>query len=232
MLGNCEPLRQNVAAKFHGFTRISDEILCYVHGLRTLDTHVLAYVKKRAALDIGACDGDSAVVLMDFAKSVHSFEPSPSNFRQLTRALELNKRPDVVTEAFLLGLSDARCVVRFTDTGDSMARISASGKLTANLTTLDAFWAERTEKIGFVKCDTEGYGVPILFGAKQTLVRHRPVVSFTVYHNFDEFFGIPRLLEEWLVNYSFQWGFGGEGDWKWHELVFLGYPNEALEETG
>jgi FkbM family methyltransferase len=228
MLADCDRFRQEVRTKYRGFGRIDDEVLCFVHGLRRLDPRILAYVKDRAAVDIGGFIGDSAVVLMDFAKSVHSFEPSPSNFERLSRAMEDNRRPGITMEAIPMGLSDSIGTVAFHDSANPGAKITSNGEIIVKLTTLDTFWKDRPERLGFVKCDTEGYGLPVLRGARQTLIRHRPVVSFAVYHNFDEFFGIPPLLEEWLVNYSFQWAFGVNGDYRWHELVFLGYPNEAL----
>jgi hypothetical protein len=130
-----------------------------------------------------------------------------------------------------MGLSDHVGSVAFDDSGSSGAHVVSDGEVTVNLTTLDIFWKDRTEKIGFIKCDTEGHGVSVLKGAKQTLIRHRPVVSFAIYHNFDEFFQIPLLLQEWLVNYNFQWVFGVDSECRWHECVFLGYPSELLEES-
>jgi hypothetical protein len=57
--------------------------------------------------------------------------------------------------------------------------------------------------VGFLKCDTERYGSPIVRAVEETLKKHRSVVSFSVYHNFDEFFGILLLLGQWLPNYEF-----------------------------
>jgi FkbM family methyltransferase len=229
MLSDCAPLHRGVRTTYRGFNDIADEILCGAHGLRQLDPKVLAYVKERAAVDIGAFNGDSAVVLMDFAKSIHSFEPSPSNYRQLQQAMRLNERAGVRMEPIQLALSDHLGTVRFHDSANSMAQFSESGEVTVELTTLDVFWRDRSEKIGFVKCDTEGCGLSILNGARDTLVRHLPVVSFAIYHNYDEFFGIPARLEQWLENYTFQWVFGTDAAFKWHECVFLGYPREALD---
>jgi FkbM family methyltransferase len=65
-----------------------------------------------------------------------------------------------------------------------------------NVTTLDLFLKNRNVKVGFIKCDAECYGLQILRGVEKMLKKHRPVVSFSVYHNFDEFFGIPRTLNE------------------------------------
>jgi FkbM family methyltransferase len=229
MLTDCAPLRANVATKYSGVTYIADEILCTAHGLRQLDSRIQAYVKERAAIDIGGYDGDSAVVLMDFAKSIHSFEPSPRNFRRLKHRLNMNQRPGVLSEAIQIGLSDRVGSVAFNDSGDYFAHFSQTGEEIVNLTTLDIFWKDRTERIGFIKCDTEGHGLSILKGAQQTLIRHRPVVSFAIYHDYHEFFGIPPLLQKWLVNYNFQWVFGTNSDQKWHECIFLGYPREILE---
>jgi FkbM family methyltransferase len=187
-------------------------------------------MKDRVALDIGAFNGDSAVILMNYAKEVYSFEPGPANFRKLSSVLAQNQHHSGKGQGFQIGLSDTIGTAWFKDILSSMASISTDGNVEVNLTTLDAFMAGREVKIGFVKCDTEGQGLRILRGAEQTLKKHRPVVSFAVYHNFDEFFHIPVILKDWLPDYEFGWEFGLKYISKWNEMVFLGYPQEILRQ--
>jgi FkbM family methyltransferase len=207
-----------------------DEILCFAHVLKLFDPPVLAYVRDRVALDIGAYDGDSAVVLMDYAKEVYSFEPSPMNFRKLRRILSLNQHHFGSGQAFQLALSNYSGTARFTNTLSPMAAFSSTGGVEVTVTTLDEFLSSRDVKIGFVKSDTEGQGIPVLMGAEKTLKKHGPVFALAVYHNLDEFLGIPRLLQEWLPNYEFGWEFGVDSIHRWHELVFTGYPREIYEK--
>jgi FkbM family methyltransferase len=176
-------------------------------------------------LDIGAYIGDSAVILIDFAKYVYSFEPGPSNFRKLVDIIVHNRNHTGVAYPINLALSDAPGKLPFHDLDSSRAAFGIDG-IEVNVTTVDLFVETHDVQVGFVKCDTEGHGLPIIRGAEKTLKKHRPVVAFSVYHNFDEFFGIPPLLTTWLPNYRFWWEFGANEIKKWHELIFIGYPCE------
>jgi FkbM family methyltransferase len=227
ILDGCAPLRMNIPLRYPKLTRISDEILCSAHGLRTLDPQIQKYLSNRAALDIGAFIGDSAVILVDFAKDVYSFEPGPSNFKQLVDVILHNRNHSGIAHAINLGLSESPGRLPFRDIKSSEAEFGIGG-VDVNITTVDLYVDAHDIQIGFVKCDTEGHGLPVLRGAENTLKKHRPVVSFSVYHNFDEFFGIPPLLITWLPNYEFWWEFGVNDVGRWHELTFMGYPREVL----
>jgi FkbM family methyltransferase len=227
ILDACAPLRLNIAERYPMLTKIDDEILCSAHSLRTMDPKVRKFVSDRAALDIGAFIGDSAVILIDFAKAVYSFEPGPSNFKVLVNVIAQNRNHRGIAHPVNVALSDTLGTIPFRDASSSGASFGRGG-VEVNMTTVDLFVESHDLQIGFVKCDTEGHGLPILRGAERTLKKHRPVFSFAVYHTFDEFFGIPSLLTAWLPNYEFWWEFGVKDLTRWHELVFAGYPREIL----
>jgi FkbM family methyltransferase len=186
-------------------------------------------------MDIGAFNGDSAVVLMDYVKDVYSFEPSLANFQVLEEIIRLNQNRSGQGYAINLAFSDMegerQFDHRFSPMSSFKGRQGVAGEGMVRLTTLDKFLEGRDLKVGFVKCDTEGYGMPILRGAEGTLKKDRPIVSFAVYHNFEEFFGIPPLLQKWLPDYEFGWEFLTDCLPKWHELIFLGYPKEIMAES-
>jgi FkbM family methyltransferase len=228
MLVACGPIRVNLTKHYPDLNNIAEEILCFGHGLRVFDRRVLAYIRPRVAIDIGTAWGDSAMVMMDFAQEVYSFEPSLDNFKHLVAVLEQNHHHYGSARAFHCALADFNGTRRFDAYGGVMASFRSFGGIEVNVTTLDEFLEGRNVQVGFIKCDTEGNGVPILRGAEQTLKRDRPVVSFAVYHNFDEFFGIPRLLANWLPDYEFWWDFGTNDMSKFHELVFIGCPRDLL----
>jgi FkbM family methyltransferase len=163
---------------------------------------------------------------MQFSKQVYSFEPGPANFRRLEATLSRNRHHFGSTQAFQIGLSNANGTLPFMDVFSSAASVGKQGRVMIQVTTLDAFLSGRDVQIGFIKCDTEGYGLQILEGAEQTLKKHRPVISFAVYHNSDEFFKIPTLLTKWFPDYDFQWFFGVYSPLRWNELSFLGTPRE------
>jgi hypothetical protein len=91
MLTTCNQLYKDLSVKYPTFTLIGDEVICFAHGLRTSASLVRAYVRGRVEIDIGAFNGDSAVVLMDFAKVIYNFESSLPNFKKLTEAIKMHK---------------------------------------------------------------------------------------------------------------------------------------------
>jgi FkbM family methyltransferase len=227
MLQDCEPRNLGISSKYPGLTWIGPEVLCSVHGLETLDSRVQRYVRKKAIVDIGAFNGDSAVLLRKYAKDVYSFEPSPSSFRMLSRVAKLNRKHFGKIHPVNMGLSDKPDPMVFDDARSSCESIGKHNT-TVNVTTLDLFVDQHRIHVGFIKCDTEGHALRIVRGAERTLRMHRPVVALSVYHNVDEMFGIPPLLQQWLPNYHFAWNFPMKAIRKWNELLYIGYPNEAL----
>jgi FkbM family methyltransferase len=205
------------------------EIFCTSHGLETSDLRIKDYVRNRAALDIGAYNGDSALVLMDYVKDVYSFEPGIENFRKMLTILANNTDRFGKTHPFNIALSDFVGRHAFHDEPGSQARFGKGdpGEIQVPVTTIDAFMKDSNVKIGFVKCDTEGHGLPIIRGAENTLKKHRPVLSLAVYHNFDEFFGLLPLLKQFLPDYVFEWEFQTNWISKWHEMILRGYPPEV-----
>jgi hypothetical protein len=126
-----------------------------------------------------------------------------------------------------LGLSEKPGQMAFNDI-QSAGVSTGKGNSTVNVTTLDLFVDQHGIQVGFIKCDTEGHGLPIIRGAERTLKRQRPVLSLAVYHNTDEMFGIPPLLKQWLPNYHFAWNMAVSAIRKWNEPLYIGYPEEAL----
>jgi hypothetical protein len=87
----------------------------------------------------------------------------------------------------------------------------------------------KIQNVGFIKMDVEGYGLPIIKGAIETIKSHRPVMSLAVYHNNDELFKIKPLLEQLLDNYVYEFHLHQFVDNDFAELVLFCYPKELKE---
>jgi FkbM family methyltransferase len=227
ILQECGPRKKHIPTKYPGLRWIGDEILCSVHGLEKLDARVHRYIREKAIMDVGGFTGDSAVLFSDYAKEVYSFEPGPANFKGLSNVADLNRNHFGKIHPVNLGLSEKPGQIAFDDvqTGDTAV---GKGNSIVNLTTLDLFVDQNGIQVGFIKCDTEGHALPIIRGAEKTLKKQRPVLALAVYHNADEMFGIPPLLKQWLPNYHFAWNMAVSEIRKWNELLYIGYPEEAL----
>lgn len=79
------------------------------------------------------------------------------------------------------------------------SQLSPTGQDTVRVVTLDS--------LGFapdyVKLHLEGTELPALKGARATLLRHRPILAVTTYHNADGIWKTPAWLMEHLPGYRF-----------------------------
>ena len=83
-------------------------------------------------------------------------------------------------------------------------------------------------KIGFLKADVEGFGLHVLQGSLLSVLKYRPVISLSVYHNWGELFGIPEIIQN-LPNYvySFQMGTYTNPP-TFEEMIIFAWPKEVF----
>lgn len=172
----------------------------------------------RTIFDVGANVGQAArSFLGHFTEArVHSFEPDPQTFQQLSSGLQSNR---FQAHNFALGaetgeqtlyryegqsvinsmVEDAPYAVRFGRQGSP---------LSIDVQTLDAFCAAQSiDHVDLLKIDTEGFDIAVLKGARETL--RRGAITF-VYTEFNEVAASGRsgttlmALEELLAPLSYK----------------------------
>ncbi|TCL75625.1 FkbM family methyltransferase [Rhizobium sp. BK251] len=79
------------------------------------------------------------------------------------------------------------------------SQLSETGNSLATTTTLDSLDLSPT----FIKLHLEGAELAALQGGAQTIVRHRPILALTTYHNPDGIWRTPAWLTENLEDYRF-----------------------------
>ncbi len=132
------------------------------------------------AVDIGANKGVYSHLLARVCQSVEAFEPNPKIYRILTRTLPRN------VVAHQVALSDrvgtAELIVPLTSGGFSnqtaslnpRKRNDGAGVVRVAQRTLDSYGFNN---VGFIKIDVEGYEPAVLAGARETIMRERPVMQ-------------------------------------------------------
>jgi hypothetical protein len=98
--------RQAEANKYRGLKNFCLEVFCFHHGLRLLDPRIRASLKKKSCIDIGAFNGDSALVLSEYAKDIYSLELSKVNFAIMNRMLSQNPSLSATVHGFHISMSD------------------------------------------------------------------------------------------------------------------------------
>jgi hypothetical protein len=73
-----------------------------------------------------------------------------------------------------------------------------------------------------MKADVEGHALAIVRGAQRTLLRHRPIFSFSCYHSFTEMYDVPNFLMSLLPDYYFEWHMENPMNLAFLEISFCG----------
>lgn len=123
----------------------------------------------RTAVDVGAHCGLWSFNLEHAFETVHAFEPMEIHrecFRLNTENLE-----GITLHECALGATPGR--VRLESEKGSSGNTRIVGEGDTEVRTLDSF---QLQDVDLIKIDTEGYELPVLRGAADTLTRCRPVV--------------------------------------------------------
>lgn len=132
----------------------------------------LEYVKQwRVCLDIGSNVGQWTRPLAKKFESVVCFEPNP-NFRECFK----KNIPEQNVLLWAYGLSDSEH--KASQQYNSTVLSKENGDIDCR--TLDSFGLNNVD---FIKIDVDGFELPLLLGAKETLTRNNPVVNIEMKRN-------------------------------------------------
>ncbi len=156
-------------------------------------------LKDLSYVDCGAYNGDT---FLQFSKIIplgdsYLFEPDPDNYCKLVREIQAsNLKPALLP----LAVSDRYKILPFSSGGEGGA-ISNEGAVRIAAVSLDEVLANK--QIHFVKFDVEGSEIEAITGAKNLIIKNRPVLAISLYHRPTDLWEIPELLQKICVDYSF-----------------------------
>lgn len=136
--------------------------------------------RDRIAIDIGANKGVYTHLLARLASGVEAFEPNPKIYRILTRTLPSNVVAHQVALSNTVGTAELIVPMygggfsNQTATLNPRKRNEGAGVVQVTQRTLDSYGFSN---IGFIKIDVEGFEAAVLTGARETIVRERPVLQ-------------------------------------------------------
>jgi FkbM family methyltransferase len=141
-------------------------------------------------------------------KRIYAFEPDARCFRALEiRASRLRQEwglPDEAIRCVAAGLGEKSAQLPFFQhpCGSDGSFLFASGKPNGTLTVrkLDDYLGE--DGLTFLKADIEGYEMPLLLGAIESIKKHRPKLAIFIYHRITDLIEIPLLLREMVPEYK------------------------------
>ena len=203
-----------------------DEVFVIHHGFRFARQEVLYYVKDKEVIDIGAFLGDSALLLSNYTnKKIHSFEVSPKHCEVMKNNLIKNHIEDRV-EIHNMGLGDEQTTMYLSrNEVYSGQSVSNHGSVPVPMDTVDNIVKKFNLNPGIIKADIEGYELKMLYGARETIKKYRPIITISLYHNYDGMFRIPDYVKS-FGNYKFGLRACSQGHGHFGELIMFAYPAE------
>jgi len=195
------------------FQRMLDKSLkkdkCVRYQWRVRDHAIGMLRSKRVALDIGANVGLWTMDLVKDFEHVHAFEPV-TDFQECLAKNTKNNNYTIHPVALGEAESEIDMIITPDNTGHSHIDPSTLGRGKIPMYTLDSF---TFDNIDLIKVDCEGYEVPILKGAKETILRNRPIMIVEQQdHEYQQDSGsLPavQLLESWgmkrVTNFNKDW---------------------------
>ena len=209
--GICEPSREKQRKEIQKHYHLEncniydDSALLYAHGLVAAPQTIQAYIKGKVFVDAGAFCGDSTLQLLHYSPcKIFAFEPSDKNRQLFVKTMSANQIPSSCFELIPSGLGEKKKKIQFEANLNGSSKVSIHGENIIEVTTLDSFFSSRDSHVGFIKADIEGMGLQMLQGAVEVLKRDRPVLSLSMYHSEEEFWGQYEFLQELKLNYRFR----------------------------
>lgn len=162
-----------------------DEIKKWLVKGRMWEPHLVRLFEKHArpgtvAVDAGAHIGTLSVALANLLGPkgvVYAFEPQRKLHRELVHNARLNGLENIVALRFALGskpgIVEMSPATKHNEGGTGVA----GGGDRAELRTLDGFGLEN---VSLIKIDVEGYEDHVLDGARETIMRNRPVIVIEI----------------------------------------------------
>ena len=124
----------------------------------------------RTAIDIGAWKGPWTTWWSSKVKTIEAFEPNPDIFPNLKQ--NTNKLKNCTIHNTALGDTTGKVSMQYeTHTGTCHVK-DYNGSI--NLRTLDSY---NFQNVDIIKIDVEGFEIPVLNGAKQTILSQRPWIK-------------------------------------------------------
>ena len=156
--------------------------------------------------DIGAYTGDSIESFLatergEAFSQIHSFEPSPDNFRKLEQYVASLANVKGKVFAHRLALGDGNGVIQVESQHGPASRVG-KGSEKVQMTTIDDI-GKSIAPPSFIKIDIEGFEPQCLRGGQQTISRISPAVAVCVYHLQSHIWDILLQLRSYCEDYRF-----------------------------
>lgn len=167
------------------------------------DLDIVKCDENEVFIDLGSYVGDT--VLDYFScygancyKKIYCYEITKSTFNILKNNLSYYQNIDFINMA----ISDkkGKKYIEESNVEASANMTTDNGTIEVNATTIDD---DIKEKISLIKMDIEGDEQKALIGCTNHIKNEHPKLLISVYHNHEDLWKVPRMIDEMYPNYKF-----------------------------
>lgn len=165
------------------------------------DLDLLTCGQDEVFVDLGAYTGDTVLSYLrcygeDCYKRIYCYEITPESFEVLSK--RLSGLRDIILQQ--KGVSNGTGSMAL----DSTASVASANRLVSGegveVTTLDV---DITEPVTLIKADIEGFEQQAILGAVHHIAYEHPKMLISVYHNNEDLWKIPQMLDQLAPDYKF-----------------------------
>ncbi len=174
-------------------------------------------------LDCGAAMGDTVkefIIRWRVFEQITALEPDKKNFAELKRVYGDHKRIVLAQAA----VSDHSGVESFVANGDFSSHLNPEGGDSVVVERIDHLTLDTPPT--YIKFDIEGAELHALWGARETLKKHMPVLAVCAYHTSDHLWEIPLLIHAIQPDYRLFFRRYAEGAF---EIVWYAVPPDRVK---
>lgn len=154
-------------------------------------------------VDIGAYTGDTVLEYLDNYgfenyKKIYCYEITDNSFKILQNNLKYY--PNIIFRQKAISDNTLNLFIDTNKTDSSANKINFIGTNEIETTTIDY---DIKEKVTLIKMDIEGWEEKALLGCENHIKNDHPKLLISVYHNHEDLFKIPLLINNFNPNYKF-----------------------------
>ena len=167
------------------------------------DLDIVKCDEKEVLVDLGVYTGDTILDYLrlydDKYKRIYCYEITDESFNQLKD--NLSRYRDIVLCKKAVIDVESTMYIKENEFGSPDANnIASEGSKEINVVTIDN---DIKEKITMIKMDIEGIEYKALLGCKKHIEEDAPKLLISVYHNHEDIWRIPRLIDSIKPGYKF-----------------------------
>ncbi|MBP7476921.1 MAG: FkbM family methyltransferase [Chitinophagales bacterium] len=178
---------------------------------------IFGLVDDEVFIDIGAFDGDTLKVFQSKSKNqfkaYFAYEPDPFGcvkLQEYANQLEDSLKSKISIAPIGVGSHPEKIQIQtpgvyfkilYPEETSAIAKTAVSEYASVDSMPLDITLKDAAPT--YIKMDVEGFEPNIIFGARETIATHQPIVAISIYHQFDHLWRLPLAVHAIFKDYNF-----------------------------